>query len=76
MPTPAPGSGRSALDGGFSSGGQALASQGLPTAGAISGAAALPTGVAPPARVRIPRQQPEGRLLHQRQHHGQVQVLR
>lgn len=49
---------------------------GLPTARAIPEATSLPTGVPPPTRVCLPRQQPERRLLHQRQHHGQVPVLR
>ena len=49
---------------------------GLPAAGAVARAASLPTGLPPPTRVRLPRQQPEGRLLHQWQHHRQVPVLR
>lgn len=49
---------------------------GPPTARAIPEATSLPTGVPPPTRVCLPRQQPERRLLHQRQHHGQVPVLR
>lgn len=35
-----------------------------------------PTGLPPPTRICFPRQQPEGRLLHQWQHHRQVPVLR
>ena len=49
---------------------------GLPTAGAVARPASPPTGLPPPTRVRLPRQQPEGRLLHQRQYHRQVPVLR
>lgn len=49
---------------------------GLPAAGAVARPASPPTGLPPPTRVRLPCQQPEGRLLHQRQHHRQVPVLR
>lgn len=60
---------------GCRSGGWTGAGKRLPAAGLFQ-EPPLPTGVPPPARVRLPRQQPERRLLHQRQRHGQVPVLR